>query len=148
MIKCILINHMKNEFVPDVGDFNRWLSVLKYDGNAELNVKIATECEMRNFNKLYKNQDKISDTLAFPFENLILDKKVILGDIAMCAKKINNDSIKFNKEKTDRWAHLVIHSALHILGYKHDSEENQKNMENIEIDILKKLDILNPYEYI
>ena len=41
---------------------------------------------MRNFNKLYKNEDKVSDTLAFPFENLTIEDKVILGDIAMCAK--------------------------------------------------------------
>ena len=87
-----------------------------------------------------------SDTLAYPFENRSVDKKIILGDIAMCAGKINTDSIFFRKEKLERWAHLTIHSTLHLLGYSHDNKIDQENMENTEIDILKKFNIFNPYE--
>ena len=43
---------------------------------------------MRNFNILYRNLDKISDTLAFPSDNLSLNETLLLGDIAMCAKKL------------------------------------------------------------
>ena len=64
----------------------------------------------------------------------------------MCAKKINDDSLIYKKNKIDRWAHLTIHSVLHILGYMHDNEASQKKMEKKEIDILRKFNILNPYE--
>jgi len=146
MIKFRLINSIKSEYVPEVNLFEKWASALEYNNNAEITIKIATEDEMRNYNMLYRGKDKISDTLAFPFDNLKIDNKIILGDIVMCASKINSDSIIFKKNKTERWAHLTIHSVLHILGYNHDNYKNQENMEKMEIDILKKFNIFNPYE--
>ena len=146
MIKCFLINNVENEFVPKSNDFKEWLKAFEYKEQAEINIKIVTPKEMRNFNKLYKNEDKVSDTLAFPFENLTIEDKVILGDIAMCANKINIDSDLYSKKKIERWAHLTIHSVLHILGYTHENTNNRKQMENKEIDILKKYNIFNPYE--
>ena len=146
MIKCFLINNVENEFVPKSNDFKEWLKAFEYKEQAEINIKIVTPKEMRNFNKLYKNEDKVSDTLAFPFENFTIEDKVILGDIAMCANKINIDSDLYSKKKIDRWAHLTIHSVLHILGYTHENINNRKQMENKEISILKKFNIFNPYE--
>ena len=146
MISSIVINNIEGEFVPEDIFFQDWLKAIEYKKKSEITIKIVTENEMREFNKLYKSQDKVSDTLAFPFEKLNLDNKIILGDIAMCAKKINSDSLAYKKNKIDRWAHLTIHSVLHILGYMHDNEVNQKKMEKKEMDILSKFNILNPYE--
>ena len=146
MINCIIINDIDGEYVPKDIFFQDWLKAVEYKKDSEITIKIVTEDEMREFNKLYKGEDKISDTLAFPFEELNLDNKIILGDIAMCAKKINSDSLAYKKNKIDRWAHLTIHSVLHILGYMHDNEVNQKKMEKKEMDILSKFNILNPYE--
>ena len=146
MIKCLVINSLKNEYVPSHSLFEKWISAFEYENDAEITIKIVNEEEMRSFNVLYRNQDKISDTLAFPAENLTINGKIILGDIAMCAKKINSDSDLYSKKKEQRWAHLTIHSTLHILGYDHENISKQKNMENKEIDILKKFNIFNPYE--
>ena len=146
MIKSFLINDIKNEYAPDNASFDAWLGSVEHSGDTEITIKIVTSEEMRNLNILYRDKDKISDTLAFPFDNLSIDKKNILGDIAMCANKINADSIFFKKEKFERWAHLTIHSTLHLLGYTHDNKIDQENMENTEIDILRKFDIFNPYE--
>ena len=146
MIKCLVINSLKGEYVPDCSLFEEWVSAFEYTSDAEITIKIVNEEEMRDFNILYRNRNKISDTLAFPAENLSVNGKVILGDIAMCAKKINSDSILYTKEKNKRWAHLTIHSMLHLLGYDHQDTLSQKNMENKEIDILKRFNIFNPYE--
>ena len=146
MIKCLVINSLKGEYVPDRSLFEEWVSAFEYTSDAEITIKIVNEEEMRDFNILYRNRNKISDTLAFPAENISVNGKVILGDIAMCAKKINSDSILYTKEKNKRWAHLTIHSILHLLGYDHQDTLSQKNMENKEIDILKRFNIFNPYE--
>jgi len=146
MIKSTIINNIKDEYVPTPKDFNDWINALEFNTNSELTIKIVTEEEMRNFNMLYKKQDKISDTLAFPFDNEGYENINFLGDIAMCAMKINQDSLKYKKEKKERWAHLTIHSVLHILGYKHDNTKDRNIMENLEIDILKKFNIIKPYE--
>jgi len=146
MISSIVINNIDSEFVPEDIFFQKWIKAIEYKKKSEITIKIVTENEMREFNKFYKSEDKVSDTLAFPFEKLILDNKIILGDIAMCAKKINNDSLDYKKNKIDRWAHLTIHSVLHILGYTHDTKISQIEMEEKEIDILKKFNIFNPYD--
>ena len=146
MIKSFLINNTKNEYIPDNGLFDEWLGSVEYCEDAEVTIKIITPKAMKNLNILYRDKDKISDTLAFPFDNLVINKKIILGDIAMCANKINTDSLIFKKEKPERWAHLLIHSTLHLLGYTHNNKVEQECMENKEIDILRKFNIFNPYE--
>lgn len=146
MIRSYLINNTENEYVPNNILFEEWLCAVEYNKDAEITIKIVTPQEMKNLNILYRNKDKVSDILAFPFENLSVNKKIILGDVAMCANKINKDSILFKKNKSDRWAHLIIHSTLHLLGYSHDNIKDQENMENKEVDILEKFNILNPYE--
>ena len=146
MIKCLLINGVKDEYVPELTYFDQWANAIKHKNECEITIKITTPEEMRSYNKLYKNQDKVSDTLAFPADNVTVENKIILGDIAMCANKINLDSITFKKEKSDRWAHLLVHSTLHLLGYTHDNKIDQEYMEKKEIDILKKFNIFNPYE--
>ena len=146
MIKCLLINSIEDEYVPEVTYFDRWANAIKHKNECEVTIKITTPDEMRGYNKLYKNQDKVSDTLAFPAENITIENKIILGDIAMCARKINSDSELYNKKKIERWAHLTIHSLLHIYGYDHESVKNRNNMENIEISILKGFNIFDPYE--
>ena len=59
MIKCIIINSCTEEYVPDHSFFNKWISAFEFKGQAEVTIKIVDENEMRNFNILYRNQDKI-----------------------------------------------------------------------------------------
>jgi len=146
MITCIINNNISNEFIPSKKFFEDWLSAIDYKESAEVNIKIITPEEMKKFNSKYRNLNKITDTLAFPLEKILIDNKIILGDIAMCAKKINDDADLYNKNRIDRWAHLLIHSTLHLLGYSHNNKNNQKIMEEKEISILRKFKIFNPYE--
>jgi len=146
MINCIINNNISNEFIPSKKFFEDWISAIDYKESAEVNIKIVTPEEMKKFNSKYRNLNKITDTLAFPLEKILIDNKIILGDIAMCAKKINDDADLYNKNRIDRWAHLLIHSTLHLLGYSHNNKNNQKTMEEKEISILKKFKIFNPYE--
>lgn len=146
MITCIINNNISNEFIPSKKFFEDWLSAIDYKESAEVNIKIITPEEMKKFNSKYRNLNKITDTLAFPLEKILIDNKIILGDIAMCAKKINDDADLYNKNRIDRWAHLLIHSTLHLLGYSHNNKNKQKIMEEKEISILRKFKIFNPYE--
>ena len=146
MIRCYLMNNIEEEFVPEYKNFVDWLSIIDCKDMSEVNIKIITPKEMRNYNKLYKNEDKVSDILAFPNTISFNNSKNILGDIVMCANKINNDSNTYKKENIDRWAHLTIHSVLHLLGYNHNNEKDRNIMESKEIEILKKFNIFNPYE--
>ncbi len=48
----------------------------------------------------------------------------------------------------NHFTHLIIHSFLHINGFVHDNFDDFNKMKKIEVKILKKLGIFDPYEKI
>ena len=68
-----------------------------------------------------------------------------LGDIAIafdiCKKEATKSKVKFEHHVY----HLIIHSVFHLLGFDHEEEENATKMEKIEVQVLAKLGISNPY---
>ena len=77
-----------------------------------------------------------SETNADPFE---------LGDIAIAYEVCKTEAIVSNIKFEDHVCHLIIHSVLHLLGFDHEGEENAVEMEKIEVQVLAKLGISNPY---
>lgn len=56
-------------------------------------------------------------------------------------------SIRTEKTAQNHFAHLLVHGVLHLLGYDHEtSDEDAEEMEGIEVEILAKLNIENPYQ--
>ena len=77
-----------------------------------------------------------SETNADPLE---------LGDIAIAYEVCKTEAIVSKIEFEDHVCHLIIHSVLHLLGFNHDEEKNAVEMEKIEVQVLAKLGISNPY---
>ena len=70
----------------------------------------------------------------------------ILGSVAIAYETVEQESAEQEKDFDDHLSHLVIHSVLHLLGHDHITEPEAEQMESIEIKVLKKLNIKNPYE--
>jgi len=70
----------------------------------------------------------------------------ILGDIVICPEKLSQEASEQGKSVQDHWAHLVVHSVLHLTGLDHNSEIAAETMESLEIQILSGLGIDNPYQ--
>ena len=47
----------------------------------------------------------------------------------------------------DHFSHLLVHSFLHINGFLHKKKDDFKKMQNIEIKILERIGLQNPYLY-
>ena len=77
-----------------------------------------------------------SETNADPLE---------LGDIAIAYEVCKTEAIVSKIEFEEHVCHLIIHSVLHLLGFDHDEEKNAVEMEKIEVQVLAKLGISNPY---
>ena len=113
--------------------------------NYYCNIVLMNDFLIKKYNKTYNKQNKSTDVLTFINKikkNSVNEKHC---DIMISAETIFNDAKKNNKKFYDHFAHLIIHSILHINGYSHDNNKNFLIMKNKEIRILKKLGISNPY---
>jgi len=145
MIKCVIFNNQeKIKDIPSQKEFNEWTSEIKYENNAKVSLVIVSRKEMHEYNKKYRNHDNVTDVLSFPVD-MIVNGTTILGDVIMCAEEINYRADKYRKKINEIWAHLTIHSILHLLGHTHDDASSKNNMENKEIELLNNLGFSNPY---
>ena len=55
----------------------------------------------------------------------------------MCPEAIYDKANKYSFSIKNCWAHMTIHSTLHLLGYKHDEDHDRFLMEKKEIELKK-----------
>lgn len=122
------------------------LHLAKKGQTIECSLILTNDEEIRQYNKQYRKKDKPTNTLSFPIDGITEAKIVNLGDIFISFDTIKKESEEHSKNFYDHFFHLLLHSILHLIGYDHDTDNDQEKMENTEIQILEKLGIKNPYE--
>ena len=98
-------------------------------------IFLTNNKKMRELNKKFKNKNKTTDVLSFPFHNKINYKKnIYLGDIAISYEIINKRSKNSNflVEFDKMW----IHGYLHLLGHNHKKKKDFMKMKRLEDLIL------------
>ncbi len=68
-----------------------------------------------------------------------------LGDIAIAYDTCARESEAAGKPMRDHVTHLLVHGVLHLLGYDHIRDKDAALMEGLEVEILGKLGLSNPY---
>ena len=114
--------------------------------NCSINLKIMDDMEMQKLNKDFRSINKPTNVLSFANEDISKEHTGNLGDIAINSDYVTRESNEQNKQYDDHMIHMLIHGVYHILGYDHEHNEEAYNMELKEINLLKKLDIKNPYK--
>jgi probable rRNA maturation factor len=116
---------------------------------AEITIRICNKSEMIQLNSDYRNKNKPTNVLSFPFDMPHYPEEDIplLGDIVICAEVVADEAKEQGKTLEAHWAHLVVHGVLHLLGYDHVEEKAAEKMEGEEISILASLGYDNPYHY-
>ena len=109
---------------------------------SELLIRIVDKIEIQNLNKTYRHKDKTTNVLSFPVE---IDE-AILGDVVICSEVVAKEAKEQNKTFNDHLLHIAIHGTLHLIGYDHVKESEAVEMENLEIKILEKMQIADPYQ--
>ncbi|MBL4941681.1 MAG: rRNA maturation RNase YbeY [Colwellia sp.] len=112
----------------------------------ELTLRLVNCDESQQLNKKYRQKDKATNVLSFPFE---VPKGIdlnLLGDLVICTQVVEQEAKAQNKAIFDHWAHMVIHGCLHLLGYDHINDNDAFEMEALEVEILAQLTIANPYK--
>jgi conserved hypothetical protein TIGR00043 len=73
------------------------------------------------------------------------DLPIALGDIAIAYDTAMREAAEMGLPAPDHLTHLLVHGCLHLLGYDHVSEKDAALMERLEVTILAKLGIADPY---
>ena len=125
----------------------KYKRLLKFDYKSVYfcNIVLMNDLLIKKFNKQYRKQNKFTDVLTFVSDfkkSSVIEKHC---DIIISAETALIDAKKSKKNFYDHFAHLIIHSILHINGYSHNSKKKFLSMKNKEIKILHKLGISNPY---
>ena len=106
---------------------------------------LSGDKEIQKLNKKFRNKNKVTDVLSFPFyEKKILNKlinknkdKIYLGDIIINLNEIikmsNNQSFLNIFDK------IWIHGLIHLLGYRHTSNQDFFVMQKLEDKIIKSI---------
>ncbi|MFT7422392.1 MAG: putative rRNA maturation factor, partial [Psychromonas sp.] len=66
-------------------------------------------------------------------------------DLIICKEVVENEAKLQGKTLTAHWAHMSIHSTLHLLGYDHIEQGEAAEMESLETKLLTELGFTDPY---
>ncbi len=119
-------------------------ATLKYENilfDIEVSVTVVDNEEIKELNGKHRDKDCATDVLSFPmYTNFGMFKPedmVLLGDIVLSLEKAVEQAKSYNHSIKREVGFLVAHSMLHLLGYDHLVEDEEKIM------IKKQEDILN-----
>ncbi len=115
-------------------------------GVIEISIVLADDRFVQNLNKTYRNKDKPTNVLSFPQDPDENSKIINLGDVVLAYETVKAESLSQNKNFNDHLAHLLVHGILHLLDYDHEDDREAQKMESLEIRVLERLGIKNPYE--
>ncbi|MCK5725995.1 MAG: rRNA maturation RNase YbeY [Thiotrichaceae bacterium] len=136
-----------NHQLPTYARISDWLA-LAYFGEkpCTINIEIVDKALARSLNLQYREKDYATNVLSFPFEAPPIEMPIEhLGDLVLCADVVDTEAQQQKVSVENHWAHLLIHGILHLQGYDHIEDNEAQAMESLEIKILEKLNIKNPY---
>lgn len=116
---------------------------------AELTIVLADDGTVRRLNRQYRGIDKPTNVLSFgstdggrkPAPGL----PTILGDVVLARETMAAEAAVQGKSIADHSVHLVVHGVLHLLGHDHQAAREADLMEAIEIQVLARLGVADPY---
>jgi probable rRNA maturation factor len=133
--------------LPTATQLRRWARAALSDapGRPALTVRIVDEAESAELNRTYRKVPGPTNVLSFTFEPPEQVKMSLIGDVVICAPVVEKEAREQNKTVEAHWAHMVVHGALHLLGYDHKREGEAARMESEERRILAGLGFSDPY---
>lgn len=133
------------------------LEVLKQTGDYLVEVNMVDEETIKTVNKEFRDKDAVTDVLSFPsldgirYKNvtvkdfpLDLDesgKRVFLGSIIICLNRAKEQAMEFNHSLDRELCYLLTHGLLHLFGYDHIEDADDKEMRSLANEVMEKIGI-------
>ena len=133
--------------LPTAEEIEQWATaaVQPQSDEVEMTVRIVDEAESHALNLNYRGKDRPTNVLSFPFECPDEVELPLLGDLVICRQVVEREAQEQDKPVMAHWAHMVVHGSLHLLGYDHIEDDEAKEMESLETQIMTGLGFADPY---
>jgi probable rRNA maturation factor len=92
---------------------------------AELTYVFCSDEYLLQINQQYLNHDTYTDIITFDNSE---EHSTIAGDIFISIERIKENAAKFAVTEAQELHRVIIHGALHLLGYKDKSVADKKKM--------------------
>ncbi|MBT2130380.1 rRNA maturation RNase YbeY [Aliiroseovarius lamellibrachiae] len=136
------------------------LSHLGVDPDAEIAFLACDDTRIAELNAEFRAKGQATNVLSWPSDERAAetagahpdaprpdfpDAPLELGDIAIAYDTCAREAVDQSKDFSTHVTHLLVHGTLHLLGYDHIDEKDATLMEGLEVEILGKMGISNPY---
>jgi len=125
----------------------------------EISLLGCDDARISELNAEFREKPSATNVLSWPAEDLAAEEEgqhpslpspdftgeIALGDIAISYDTCAREAKAAGKSMDDHVTHLIIHAMLHLLGYDHIRDRDATLMEGIEVEILGKMGIDDPY---
>jgi probable rRNA maturation factor len=121
----------------------RWMLAALLE-DASITLRLVGRAESKKLNSAYRNKDYATNVLTFPYGQAEKSGQ-LLADIVICLPVVEKEAKDQNKALLSHLTHLIVHGTLHAQGFDHEDDVEAEAMEALEVAILKKLKLANPY---
>ena len=127
------INNLTKEKIAEIKDIEKVLNTaIKIENlsNIEFNVIIVDNEYIHKLNNEYRHIDRPTDVITFALEDNeeVKDEYRLLGDIYISLDKAKEQAIEYNHSFKREICFLAVHGFLHLLGYDHMNQDDEKIM--------------------
>ena len=125
----------------------------------EISLLGCDDARIADLNSEFRGKPVPTNVLSWPAEDLSpadpggipaqpspdFTGEIVLGDIAIAFETCEREAAEAGKSMGDHVTHLIVHGVLHLLGYDHIRDPDATLMEAVEVEILGKMGIDDPY---
>lgn len=120
----------------------------------EISILLTNDTEVMALNRRHRDKATPTNVLSFPALTAaqiegraaeVTEHPIILGDVVLAYETVDAEAARANTPLADHVAHLLVHGVLHLLGFDHTTEDMAHRMETLEVDILERLGVRDPY---
>ena len=117
---------------------------LAIEEGSEVSVTFVTNERIKEINREYRNKDSVTDVISFALEErgegevelIGADLPRVLGDIIISIAKAEEQAKDYGHSFMREFGFLAVHGFLHLLGYDHMTEEQEREMFTLQKEIL------------
>lgn len=147
MINFSLSKNIRRNYQPKRNDISKWLrqSLIKKYKHVYIVISIVNSETSQTLNNHYRQKDAPTNVISLEYSDTRDEFAMLSGELILCDEVIVREASQQGKSIFDHYAHMIIHGLLHIQSLDHIEADEAEYMENLEITILQKFDIKNPY---